>query len=61
MNTLATRVLLPIAMNFVALAVQSFVEVVVCGQGSPQPRVAKRRYTNLAAEGLKWPANKFMG
>lgn len=49
--------LLPIAANFVALAVQTFVEVLVCGQGAPQEQTEGRVEPLINST---WPTREFV-
>lgn len=55
MNPTVARVLIPLAVNFAALAVQTFIEVMICGQGVPQPRPERR-----SRRGTYCPEPKFI-
>jgi hypothetical protein len=57
MKTTLARVLIPLAVNFVALVAQTFVEVIICGQRVPHARPERRR-DPLKDAGLVWPVSK---
>lgn len=60
MNQTLVRVLIPVAVNFVALAARTFFEVMICEEGVPQPRPERRR-AGLYSQDARRVKLKFMG